>query len=69
LLAASLSPVFCAITHNRQGQLLNTNADTVASELAVALAAFFKVQLYYCFDKSVVLKDMNEDTSVLPEIK
>ena len=42
LLNNHITPVFCAITHDKNGQLLNTNADTIASELAVALAPFFK---------------------------
>lgn len=52
-----LTPVFCALTHDKKGSLLNTNADTIASVLASALAAHFKVQLIYCFEQLGVLRD------------
>lgn len=63
-----LVPVFAPITHDGKGQLLNTNADTIASSLAVSLAATFKVQLVYCFEKNGVLADPSDDNSVIPEI-
>ncbi|GAA0758320.1 acetylglutamate kinase [Psychroflexus lacisalsi] len=65
LLKEEIVPVFCALTHDKQGQLLNTNADTIASELAVALASSFSVELYYCFEKKGVLSDMTNDNSVI----
>jgi acetylglutamate kinase len=68
LLKHGVSPVFCAITHDTNGQLLNTNADTIASELAIAFAAQFDVELYYCFEKKGVLKDVNDDNSVIQTI-
>jgi acetylglutamate kinase len=68
LLKHGVSPVFCAITHDTNGQLLNTNADTIASELAIAFAAQFDVELYYCFEKKGVLKDVNDDNSVIQNI-
>jgi acetylglutamate kinase len=68
LLKHGVSPVFCAITHDTNGQLLNTNADTIASELAIAFAAQFDVELYYCFEKKGVLKDINDDNSVIQNI-
>jgi acetylglutamate kinase len=68
LLNNNISPVFCAITHDKNGQLLNTNADTIASELAIAFAAQFEVELYYCFEKKGVLKDVNDDNSVIQNI-
>ena len=68
LLNNNISPVFCAITHDKNGQLLNTNADTIASELAIAFAAQFEVELYYCFEKKGVLKDVNDDNSVIQTI-
>ena len=64
LLNQGVSPVFCAITHDDNGQLLNTNADTIASELAIAFATKFNVELYYCFEKKGVLKNINDDDSV-----
>jgi acetylglutamate kinase len=63
-----LTPVFCAITHNKKGQLLNTNADTIAAEIAVALAKTYHVELIYCFEKKGVLKDVNDDNSVMENI-
>jgi acetylglutamate kinase len=68
LLEAGLTPVCCAITHDGQGQLLNTNADTIASTLARALAPLYRVELHYCFEKNGVLADVNDDNSVIPEI-
>jgi acetylglutamate kinase len=68
LLKSNTTPIFCAITHDGQGQLLNTNADTIASELAIGLAKHFETELYYCFEKNGVLKDINDDTSVIENI-
>lgn len=68
LLAAGLTPVLCPIIHDGQGQLLNTNADTIASAVAVALAKFYTVKLHYCFEKNGVLRDMADEQSVMPEI-
>jgi len=68
LLNHGISPVFCALTHDQNGQLLNTNADTIASELAIAFASQFEVELYYCFEKNGVLKDVNDDNSVIEKI-
>ena len=68
LLNHGVSPVFCALTHDQKGQLLNTNADTIASELAIAFASKFEVELYYCFEKNGVLKDVNDDSSVIEKI-
>ncbi len=60
-----ITPVFSAITHNGEGQLLNTNADTIASALAVALSKKYDVQLNYCFEKKGVLRDVEDDGSVI----
>ncbi|AXG72251.1 acetylglutamate kinase [Kordia sp. SMS9] len=68
LLNHGITPVFCAITHDANGQLLNTNADTVASELAIAFAETYMTELYYCFEKNGVLKDINQDDSVIETI-
>lgn len=65
LLINGITPVFCAITHDKKGQLLNTNADTIASELAIGFANQYKTELYYCFEKKGVLKDINDDNSVI----
>ena len=68
LLDNNLTPVFCAITHDKNGQLLNTNADTIASEVASILANTYDVYLIYCFEKKGVLKDVNDDGSVIENI-
>jgi acetylglutamate kinase len=62
------TPVLAPLTHDRNGLMLNTNADTIASETAKALAAHYEVTLYYCFEKSGVLLDPNDETSVIPRI-
>lgn len=69
LLETGLTPVLCAITHDGQGQLLNTNADTIASTVARALAAAYEVELHFCFEKDGVLADVNDEASVIPEIQ
>jgi len=68
LLQNTVTPVFCAITHNESGQLLNTNADTIASELAIGFTKDYKTELYYCFEKNGVLQDLNDDASVIENI-
>lgn len=68
LLNNGVTPVFCAITHDKNGQLLNTNADTIASELAIAFSEEFKVELYYCFEKSGVLENIEDETSIIEHI-
>lgn len=68
LLSTDIVPVFCAITHDGKGQLLNTNADTIASELAIALSEVFDVTLNYCFEKPGVLYDAEDDSSVIENI-
>ena len=68
LLEAGLVPVFAPLTADDQGQLLNTNADTMASGLATALAPFYEVSLVYCFEKKGVLADPEDDDSVIPHI-
>ena len=68
LLQSGLTPVFCALTHDGQGQLLNTNADTIASSLASAMTAHYQVRLQFCFEKNGVLRDPADDHSVIPLI-
>ena len=68
LLEHQVTPVFCALTHDQKGQLLNTNADTIASELAIGFANKFQTELYYCFEKNGVLKDVNDEDSVIKHI-
>ena len=68
LLSNGIVPVFCAITHDGNGQLLNTNADAIASELAIALSKAFDVTLNYCFEKRGVLYDASDDSSVIENL-
>jgi acetylglutamate kinase len=68
LIKNNITPVFCAITHDTRGQLLNTNADTIASELAIAFSENYHVELYYCFEKKGVLKSMDDEKSVIKTI-
>ncbi len=80
-LANNMTPVFCAIGHDGNGQLLNTNADTIAAEIAIAMAdnmsnnnlaedkgQEYEVELIYCFDKKGVLADANDENSVIASI-
>ncbi len=68
LLNQSLVPVLAPLTHDHHGQLLNTNADTIASVVARALAKAFDVTLVYCFEKAGVLSDPLDEASVIGEI-
>lgn len=68
LVRDGIVPVLAPLTHDGKGQLLNTNADTIAGEAAKALAPYFDVTLVYCFEKKGVLQDENDDDSVIPEI-
>ncbi len=67
-LDAGFTPVFSAITHNGSGQLLNTNADTIASALAAALSKLYETSLIYCFEKNGVLANAEDDSSVIETI-
>jgi acetylglutamate kinase len=60
--------VMAPITHDGRGQLLNTNADTIAAAVAEALSAYFQVSLFYCFEKEGVLMNPDDPASVIPEI-
>lgn len=68
LIARGIVPVMAPLTHDGDGHMLNTNADTIAGETAKALAAQFDVTLMYCFEKKGVLSDENDDDSVIPHI-
>ena len=68
LMDAGFTPVFCALTHDGEGQLLNTNADTIASALAVALSKLYETTLIYCFEKKGVLQDINDEESLIRDI-
>lgn len=68
LIAKEVVPVMAPLTHDGEGRMLNTNADTIAGETAKALAALFDVTLVYCFEKKGVLRDENDDDSVISTI-
>ena len=78
LIRAGITPVICAITHDGNGNLLNTNADTIASSVAVSLAGYrnggkpqdrsAEISLIYCFEKDGVLYDKDDDSSVIDRI-
>jgi acetylglutamate kinase len=67
-LTLGLTPVFCPINHDGHGQLLNTNADTIAASVAKALSRDYAVTLHFCFEKRGVLTDVNDDNSVIAKI-
>ncbi len=66
LLGRGITPVFCAITHDRNGSILNTNADTMASSVAIAMSKDYYTKLIYCFEKQGVLSDPENEDSVIP---
>jgi acetylglutamate kinase len=68
LLQNQMLPVIASIAHDGQGQLLNTNADTIASGIAIALSNSYKTKLYYCFEKNGVLENGADQQSVIPEL-
>lgn len=68
LLKAEFTPVFCALSHDGKGQLFNTNADTIAAELASGMSNEFETTLYYCFEKKGVLQSIDDENSVIQHI-
>ena len=68
LVARGVVPVMAPLSFDGKGSLLNTNADTIASSVAKALAERFEVTLVYCFEKAGVLKDPDDDASIIPLI-
>jgi acetylglutamate kinase len=68
LLQAGLIPVLSAITHDGKGQLLNTNADTISSAIAVAMSKLYNTRLVYCFEKKGVLTDLLNENSLIREL-
>ncbi len=68
LIEAGITPVMAPLTHDGLGNILNTNADTIASETAKALAQFYDVTLIYSFEKKGVLSNPDDDDSVIPTI-
>ena len=68
LIEAGITPVMAPLTHDGQGNILNTNADTIASETAKALAPYYDVTLIFSFEKKGVLSNPDDDNSVIPTI-
>jgi acetylglutamate kinase len=68
LIQAGITPVFAPLTHDGKGSLLNTNADTIAQEVAKSLASIVSTKLIYCFEKSGVLRDAADEKSVISKI-
>ena len=68
LLNENVIPVVAPLTHDGFGQLLNTNADTIAAEIATELSAYYNVFLFFCFDKKGVLQDQNDEKSMIFEL-
>lgn len=68
LLNKNITVVFAPITHDQQGQLLNTNADTIAQEIAKAMSGLYDTELIFSFEKSGVLLDANDDSTVIPAL-
>ncbi len=68
LINENVVPVIAPLTHDGKGQLLNTNADTIASELASELSNYFNVYLFYCFEKRGVLVDPDDESSVIYDL-
>ena len=68
LISKNIVPILAPLTHDGRGNLLNTNADTIAGEAAKALSAHFELTLIYCFEKKGVLLNENDDNSVIAEL-
>lgn len=68
LIEENVIPVIAPLTHDGHGQLLNTNADTIASEIAVELSNFYNVYLFYCFEKKGVLLNPDNESSIIYDL-
>jgi acetylglutamate kinase len=68
LIEEGITPVMAPLTHDGEGNILNTNADTIASETAKALASYYDVTLIFSFEKKGVLRNPDDDNSVIPTI-
>ena len=65
----NLTPVVAPLTHDEEGHILNTNADTIAAVLSIALSKLYNVQLIYCFEKNGVLTNVNDESTVITELQ
>jgi acetylglutamate kinase len=68
LIGENVVPVIAPLTHDEKGQILNTNADTIAAELASELANYFSVYLFYCFEKKGVLQNADDESTIIHEL-
>lgn len=68
LINENVVPVIAPLTHDGKGQLLNTNADTIAADLATELSNYFNVYLFYCFEKKGVLIDPNDESTIIYDL-
>lgn len=68
LIRDRMLPVMCALTHDGNGHMLNTNADTIANEVAITLSSYYEVVLNYCFELKGVMKDIMDPASLIKEI-
>ncbi len=69
LLEKNVVPVLAPLSHDKQGSMLNVNADTIAAEAAIAFSSHFDTELVYCFEKPGVLEDSEDDNSVIASLK
>ncbi|MFW6370151.1 MAG: acetylglutamate kinase [Bacteroidota bacterium] len=68
LINENVVPVVAPVTHDGKGSLLNTNADTIASEIAIELSSYFETRLIFCMDKTGVLLDPEDESSIIYEL-
>ncbi|HVG16000.1 MAG TPA: acetylglutamate kinase [Chitinophagaceae bacterium] len=69
LLDSGMSVVIAPVTHDKEGQLLNTNADTIAQEIAKSLSRYYNVSLIYSFEKPGVLLNADDDSTLIPQLE
>lgn len=68
LLEQRITPVFCSITISKENELLNSNADSIASGLAAAMSNIYYTKLFYCFEKNGLLKNIDDEGSVIDKV-
>jgi acetylglutamate kinase len=68
IIGENVVPVVAPLTHDEKGQILNTNADTIAAELASELSNYFSIYLFYCFEKKGVLQNPEDDSTIISEL-
>ena len=68
LISSGIVPIMAPLTHDGEGHLLNTNADTIAGEVAKAMTPYYNISLIFCFEKAGVMQDVDDEESVIPHI-